>query len=804
MTSKQLPTSTDLEALICEDGARAYRELRRRQTELGNETLLAPVGRLLRVSTTALAEAVGEWLLWIEGRKRQPHAAYPFIRECGPELAAHYACQTVLDQLSRERHYANVAREIGRRVEDELRIRCIRENDYAAWKRLCLFGGRGRKGSALDVRRAGRATVKVRGIPWGGWSHEKRIQVGVVLLDLLIRSTGLVAKEMRDQHIPGRHTCRQHLILVPHPQTIEWLELAHTRTERLTLRHRPIERAPEPWGAELEGGGYHLEGLSYRLVKEPRGGFERRAPVVAAAANALQSTAWRINRRVLAVLQRAWERQVELPDIPPAGKLPCPPWPGLEDEEKEREWRRLAASLHRGDESRMAQRIRAARLIEQASQMETIERLYFPQRADFRGRLYPRAGSLGWTGGDLARGVLEFADAVEWTEGGVAETQWLACHLAARWGLSRASYEVRVRWVKARRQEIIAAATAPLERRGFWSGAKDPWEFLAACFAWADMELGRGDGHLRLPVSVDASANGLQIDSLLIRDEVLAQRVNVIPSDVPSDVYGLIASRATEVLAGEDGEEEAPWARTWLDMLGGTVTRELAKLGAMTLIYGAGRKAVRDDLVRWYERLVRRDWGGRYCWPCWYLADVLYRSTRELTGRAFWLVEWFREAARRLARQGIPLRWTTPSGFFIVTDRRRQRSRMIQTATEGTVRVTRATEDTEELSPKDQAKAAAPNFVQSLDAAVLHLTVAGLAERGVRSIGTAHDAYAVHCAHVGRLHGELRRVVCAMFERDLLAEFAAGLTDDPSLLPSLPDYGELDPSVVASSPYLFS
>lgn len=803
MTSNQSPTSSNQEALVISTGAATYRRHRERQTELGYETLIAPVRRLLAVSTGKLAEAVGDWIAWVAARPRQ-HPALPFVERCGPELAAHYACQVVLDELSRTRHYATVAREIGRRIEDELRIRCIKDNDYLAWTRLCLFGGRHKRGRAQDVRAAGRATVRFRGIPWGGWSHERHVQVGVVLLELLIRSTALVSVERREQWGGGGRQYRVRLILEPAEETITWLELAHLRAEKHTLRHRPIEVAPAPWNDELEGGGYHLEGIQYRLVKEPRGGWERRAPVVAKAANVLQETAWRVNARVLAVAKAVWERQVEVAGIPPAGAVPKPPYPGEENENRLRSWKREMAALYRGDERRQSKRLRAASTLEQAAQAEELEELFFPQRCDFRGRVYPRATVLGWLGGDLSRGLLEFARGEPWSEDGKRETRWLASHVAACWGLSRASYEVRVAWVKKHRQEILSTASGPLAHRGFWTGAKEPWQFLAACMAWSDLELGAGDAHLRLPVSIDASANGLQIYSLLSRDEELARRVNVVPGEAPSDIYTRIASAATEVLSSEEDEEKAVWASTWLAMMGGAVTREMAKTAAMGLVYGAERLALRNQVVQWYEDQVRRDFGGRYWRPCIYLADRLYDATAETAPRAFEIVRWFRDTGRALAKAGEELRWTSPSGFLVITDRREQGSTLITTAVGEVTRAITAATDLEQLNPRAQARAFAPNYVHSLDAAILHLVVGRLAEKGVRSIGTAHDAFAVPCAQIGLLHAELHRAYREVFERDRIAELCATITKEPGLIPPLPAYGELDPGVVASSPYLFS
>jgi DNA-directed RNA polymerase len=48
-------------------------------------------------------------------------------------------------------------------------------------------------------------------------------------------------------------------------------------------------------------------------------------PKVYTAVNALQGTAWRVNKAVLGVMREAWEANMQVAKLPPRDPLPLPP-----------------------------------------------------------------------------------------------------------------------------------------------------------------------------------------------------------------------------------------------------------------------------------------------------------------------------------------------------------------------------------------------------------------------------------------------------------------------------------------------
>ncbi|MDO3385991.1 hypothetical protein QWI17_09095, partial [Gilvimarinus sp. SDUM040013] len=97
----------------------------------------------------------------------------------------------------------------------------------------------------------------------------------------------------------------------------------------------------------------------------------------------------------------------------------------------------------------------------------------------------------------------------------------------------------------------LAIAADPFQARG-WAdhvGAQaidKPWQFLAFCLEWKGY-CEHGDRFVsKLPIAMDGSCSGIQHFSAMLRDEVGGAAVNLVPSDLPADVYGLVAKKVIE------------------------------------------------------------------------------------------------------------------------------------------------------------------------------------------------------------------------------------------------------------------
>ena len=196
---------------------------------------------------------------------------------------------------------------------------------------------------------------------------------------------------------------------------------------------------------------------------------------------------------------------------------------------------------------------------------------YMPHNMDFRGRAYPIPPHLNHIGDDLSRGLLLFADSKPLGERGL---RWLKIHLANLYGYDKATFDERVNFVDRQLDDIYDSADRPLDGRGWWKKADDPWQCLATC-KQLKAALTSPDPlayECPLPVHQDGTCNGLQHYAALGGDAVGAKQVNLDVGDRPSDVYTYVANMVERRI-----EEDLAKGDRYAEILHGKISRKVVK-----------------------------------------------------------------------------------------------------------------------------------------------------------------------------------------------------------------------------------
>jgi len=276
---------------------------------------------------------------------------------------------------------------------------------------------------------------------------------------------------------------------------------------------------------------------------------------------------------------------------------------------------------------------------------------------DWRGRLFPRGTGLSPQGDDLDRAMIRFK---QWKPLGEEGRKWLFVHVhnmlaGSRWDgwgrdkpMKRQSFEHRDEWVKRNIDLLILLVDSPDDYREVLdldehsgTGSKT-FQRLAALIelrrVWLECEENGGDWSKITsgqPVYLDASCNGYQHVSTLLRNRELASHVNVVTwegeSDkVTGDLYQAVADEARR-----PSSPEAATARgKLLSKLRGIMpddkssrakvmerlcTRDIAKPGTLTRMYG--KESTRDCFMGrqgkgrpgWFSSIELED--GSYACP---------------------------------------------------------------------------------------------------------------------------------------------------------------------------------------------
>lgn len=659
-----------------------------------------------------------------------------------------------------------------------------------------------------------RAKRKI-GIEDTHWPEDAKLRVGAKLIELFIAATGLVERVQNS---------KSQWILQPKPEVVKWIEDQHARCELLDPVYLPMIVKPVPWTSPY-GGGYLTNSVHFRfkLVKTRNLKYldelsERDMPLVYRALNALQETPWRINRRVYEVMKTVWDLDNGLGNLPRRDwEEPLPPKPWTTDEEFERlkqenpdvvkSWKRQAKQVYERrirDKSKSRQ---TAYKLWLAEKFKDEPEIFFVWTLDWRGRMYPVQSFVNPQSDDVGKSLLEFAVGKPLGEGGF---RWLKIHLANKFGFDKVSFDDRVQWVDDNHDEIMKSAEDPLVYH-FWTEADDPWCFLAAAFEYRDAMLS-GDPTAyvsHLPIAMDGSCNGLQNFSAMLRDEVGGKAVNLVPSDKPQDVYQEVCDVVSKMV-----EEEAAAGNEMAKVWVGKIDRALAKRNVMTVPYGASLFGMKEQLL---EELSKRNSSeGRYLddvdedfGPAMYLAKKMYEAIGQVVIAARHAMDWLQEAAKVASSVEKPIRWVTPSGFLVHQQYLKQKNKDIRTVW-GTARFKISLNfDTEKLDKRKQANGISPNFVHSMDASHLVLTVNKALDAGVSSFAMVHDSYGTHAADCDTLARLLREAFVEMYREDVLQSFADQLRaqlppEAAEKIPPLPPKGNLDLEAVRDSLYFFA
>ena len=377
--------------------------------------------------------------------------------------------------------------------------------------------------------------------------------------------------------------------------------------------------------------------------------------------------------------------------------------------------------------------------------------------------------------------------------------------------IDKITYDERVDFIKSMEREIISWASDPFSNLG-WNDADKPMEFLQACHHVKGYLEQGVEYECNLPVSVDATCSGLQILSILMKDEDTARKVNVSPSDKPQDVYTTVAVKVEKEVKEAAGAG-ARVANRWLQY---GISRSIVKRNIMTYVYGLKPYGARQQIYDEYKKQVElghkpkclEDDGFA---DCKWLANIVWKHLENEIRLASNLMKWFQETAKVFSRANLPMKWTTPIGFPVMQDYRYLNKFKVKTSIAGSMVYTTLRRQMDRKDTRKMASAASPNIVHSLDGAIACATAlyCKMDTKPIPNLMMIHDSFATTPNRIDDLHRIIRQVVVDLFSGDYLEllykEFLDQLPEDlQSKIKPPPKRGSLDITSVKNSRYFFS
>ncbi|WAW09976.1 hypothetical protein NB640_12270 [Oxalobacter vibrioformis] len=794
----------DLEEDIVKMGVDRYRAMTTKRAAAD----LPPGMRLVRRAVEPLADRIQrDKERVLAGTPLKSSTVFYFLDQFEPDMLAYVTARTIISSFHRFPALTSLAKEIGRTLENAVNYDRLKEEHPGIYRVLLKRLAKSpHEGHRHLVFKRYLKNFEIKTVKWGASETTK---VGTYLIDCFIEETGFAYLKAMGQ---GKGSDRPYFVC-PEPSVAEWLQEAHGRCELLHPFHMPMIAKPLEWSTPYNGG-YYTEALKYPLIKTANKNYLQELewvemPMVYKAINALQNTPWKINRPVLRVIEECWQAGMRVGKLPSSNFLetPAKAHDPDKDQEAHKGWRREAAKVHDFNYRTTSKRVIAAQRIAIARKFHDTDRFYFPHSLDTRGRAYPVSSVLTPQGDDVSKALLTFADAKPLGTNG---QYWLYMHGANCFGVDKVAFDDRITWVQEHHEHILDSALNPLDGSRFWTEADDPFQFLAFSFVYLGLELhlkagGRPEEYQSdLPVSLDGSCNGLQNFSAMLLDEVGGKATNLVPSAVPSDLYGEVA-KVTNELVKQDAENGILLGMKWE----GNVTRQLVKRNTMTVPYAVTLNGMKKQLMKEFSDAAdgeasENDWDDAS-----YLAEHNHEAIGRVVVAARRAMEWLRKSAQVAASNGLPVQWVTPAGLQVLQYYKKMKGVRTRMTINGRELKLTLRFETEVLDTRKQSLGIAPNFVHSLDAAHMQRTVCHCADEGVEHFSMIHDSFGTHAGSVDILSYQLRRAFVEQYSGDVLADFKAQLeTQLPEKaakkLPELPPKGNLDLSQVMDSLYFFA
>ena len=341
------------------------------------------------------------------------------------------------------------------------------------------------------------------------------------------------------------------------------------------------------------------------------------------------------------------------------------------------------------------------------------------------------------------------------------------------YGKDKLSFDARVAWADAAIAggDVAAAVADPYRGSGhdWWRAGDKPWQTLATAYELeAAMRLPDPTTYAcALAVHQDGSCNGLQHYAALGRDQYGGEQVNLVPNEVPQDVYAGVRAHVERRVAelAAEGDELAL-------ILDGHISRKVVKQVVMTSVYGVTLAGARDQIQNRLEEIPDL---AAHEERQFAMATMLAKLTLDSLGDVFKgatdSMSWLGACARAIAKESdTHVEWTTALGLPAVQPYVKDQSRTVRTVL-GACKVRRTDADAAPVAIGKQKSGFSPNFVHSLDSSHLLLTAAACAAADPPiSFAAVHDSYWAHPSDVGRLNAILRDKFVELHATPRLAE----------------------------------
>jgi len=821
---KKINEQVSLEKLSRQRGIDRVRSRNKQLKESENMSMTKSGRALIAMYIDKIAKAVEEEIVdkIDNGKGGRQVVSLRLLQVIETEIAAAIALSALLNATNRTTNLTTVALDIGKKIEDEIKARVFEEVNPALYKKT-YADVYGRSFGYRYKRRKLFQSATTHGIDLMIWTRREKMMVGTRMLESIDEHTDLTEIYMK-QYAKKRRWC-----IELSEQAIKWIGHRDFLQGLNEPEYLPMVVRPRPWKGVMPDrepsknltGGYITPNIKQpALIKTHSNDYlhelsnfdlsQMFRPI-----NQLQDTRWRVDTDMLDAAQQLWDNESTLGRLPEQGEIILPPKPhDIETNvDARKQWKHEVVKARAKRARGKSHRRLVGDTLRVAQQFKDQDDLHFVYTCDFRGRAYPMTSYLQPQGADLGRSLLRFADAEgkAMTDAGARE---LAIYGASLFGHDKGTMDERVEWVEENSEDICRSGDNPFDNR-FWTFAgKKSFTALAFCKEWLGWKRDGSAFYTTLPVMRDGTCNSIQHWAAILRDPVAGALVNLTPADIPGDAYvaalDILVDRLKRI-AGSNLEGN-DIARGWLDY---GLDRALAKKPTMTLSYGAKRYSMTDGIDDWIadraDGGIPEPFDGKYFGQAIWLTNEIWASIKQTVGSAMIGMKYLQDLVNLCLNDGLPISWITPTGMYVRQAYYDMKPKRVKMRLLGdTIRLTLNESIPDKYDRHAMVNGIAANFIHSLDASAMYMTMNKAMDQGVQAFSMIHDSYGTTAVDTPILSQCTREAFVELYRdtdhleavRDHVKPLLSSKFRDR--LPSVPKQGSLDIESVLQSDHFFS
>lgn len=187
------------------------------------------------------------------------------------------------------------------------------------------------------------------------------------------------------------------------------------------------------------------------------------------------------------------------------------------------------------------------------------------------------------------------------------------------------------------------------------------------------------------------------------------------------------------------------------------------------------------------------------------------KSIDEISLSSHAYMSWMKGAVKKIYEEGSniekPLSWTTPLGLKVTQLKYETKALEITTQFGKDKVYMQYHSNTKKIDKALQKSGFAPNFIHSLDATHLYMTILSAKAKGVSSFMTIHDSFGTHACDIDAMLESLKEQFIILHRQPIMAQLKGELEREYPDIP-FPEISEIDETFeierVADSDYFFA